>query len=53
MLNNELIIENSLIDGLSFTTQLFDKKVQLNFSKTYGADVLMELENRKESGDTY
>jgi len=52
-LDNEPIVYNSLINQLSFNTTIAGKDMQLNFTKRYGADLLMELETASRSGDTY
>lgn len=50
---DEPLQKDSLVDQLSFNTKMFDKDIQMNYSKLYGADLLMELEAREETGDTY
>ncbi len=52
-LDDKPIIYNTLINQLSFDTKIAGKYLQLNFTKRYGADLLMELETKLESGDTY
>lgn len=52
-LNDKDIVYNSLISELSFNTKISGQDMQLNFSKLYGADLLMELETKSEGGDTY
>jgi prepilin-type N-terminal cleavage/methylation domain-containing protein len=52
-LDNKPTEKNSLINLLSFTTKISGKDMQLNFSKLYGADLLMELETKLQNGNTY
>lgn len=52
-LNDKPVVYNSLINKLSFNTKISGQEMQLNFSKLYGTDLLMELETKSESGDTY
>lgn len=52
-LNTKPLNSDLLLNQLSFNTKVFEKDLQLNYTKLYGADLLMELETISGTGDTY